>query len=286
MEQNPVSAPAALSAEAVSKRYGRHVQALSGVTLSVEWGRVTALVGPNAAGKSTLIKTWVGFERPTSGRVHVGGIDPWKDRAGALNLLAYLPQSAALFPELSVDEHLDLAVHLRRSFGKQEAAQRLRESGIPLRALVRDLSGGQRAQVGLALALCSHARILLLDEPLASLDPLARREFLDVLKQAVASTGVAAFLSSHVVSDVEYAADWLIVLGVGRKLLDTGLTDAISGHVIVGAESSRTPEVVARLPGGLGWLARIQGDVPDGRQPTLEEVVMGYLAAGRPEEAR
>lgn len=274
----------ALEAVGVSKSYGRGVQALTNVDARIEWGRITALVGPNAAGKSTLIKTWVGFERPSAGRVFVGGIDPWAERGRALRLLAYLPQSPALFPEMSVEEHLNLAVHLRSAFSKSDAAGRLKQAAIPMGARVRDLSGGQRAQVALAVAVCSHARVLLLDEPLASLDPLARREFLDVLKEAVQTSGIAALLSSHVVSDIEYAADWLIVLGVGRKLLDMGLSETVARHHVVVNGDGDERDAVARLPGNAGLLVRSAKEGESiGRRPTLEEVVMGYLASGRTE---
>jgi ABC-2 type transport system ATP-binding protein len=161
----------------LAKRYRRGVWALQGIDLALPAGGITALVGPNAAGKSTLIKTWVGFEKPTRGSARVAGIDPWRDRSAALAHFGYVTQSPSLYDGLTVEDHLDLARQLRPSFDRDYARRRMSELDIPLDRQGRDLSGGQQAQVALALALGTRAPILLLDEPLASLDPLARREF-------------------------------------------------------------------------------------------------------------
>jgi ABC-2 type transport system ATP-binding protein len=162
----------ALRADGLTKRYGSTV-ALQNVTLAIPSGSVTALVGPNAAGKSTLIKTFVGFERPTSGRVTIVGIDPAQDRGTALAHIGYIPQTPALYREYTVADHLDLAARLRPGFDRAAAVERLSALAIPARARGSELSGGQQAQVGLAVAIGTGADILLLDEPLASLDPLA-----------------------------------------------------------------------------------------------------------------
>ena len=144
----PAPAPEpALEAISLSKRYWRGAQALSDVSLRVAPGSVTALVGPNAAGKSTLIKTWVAFERPTHGAVRVRGVDPWQDRAGALAHLGYVPQQPALYRGLSVSDHLDLAAHVRRGFDRDGAVAHLDELAIPLGGRPTALSGGQQAQV-------------------------------------------------------------------------------------------------------------------------------------------
>jgi ABC-2 type transport system ATP-binding protein len=266
-----------LEARALAKRYRRNVWALQGIDLELPAGGITALVGPNAAGKSTLIKTWVGFEKPTRGSVRVAGIDPWKDRSGALAHLGYVPQSPALYDGLSVDDHLDLARQLRPGFDRDYARERLAQLDIPPDRGGRDLSGGQQAQVALAIALGTRAPILLLDEPLASLDPLARREFLHVLTDAVRGEGTTALLSSHIVTDVEQACDRLIVLGVGRVLLNDSVAGAMAAHAISATE---LPDAVASFgapDGSRIWLVRGDGDRP----ATLDEVVLGYLASGR-----
>lgn len=273
----------ALVAQDLAKRYGRATWALNDVSLEIGWGRITALVGPNAAGKSTLIKTWVGFEQPTRGRVMVGGVDPWRERGAAIPLIAYLPQKPALYPELSAVEHIRLARHYRPSLDLAEATTRLNQLAVPLERPAKTLSGGQVAQVGLAIALATHAPILLLDEPMASLDPLARREFIEALREGVGQAGASALLSSHVVSDVEQAADWLVVLGVGRKLLDLSLADSIAQHRVV-MQDERVVDghgVVGRLPGQLGTLVHAKSGATFGRAASLDDVVMGYLSKDR-----
>ncbi|MDQ3691251.1 MAG: ABC transporter ATP-binding protein [Chloroflexota bacterium] len=263
----------------LAKRYRRGVWALSGISLEIPPGGITALVGPNAAGKSTLIKTWVGFERPTRGSVRVAGIDPWKNRAAALDHIGYVPQSPALYDGLSVEDHLDMAVLLRPTFDRVLARERLDQLGIPQSAGARSLSGGQQAQVALALALGTRAEVLLLDEPLASLDPLARREFLHVVTDAVRTDGGTALLSSHIVTDVEQACDRLIVLGVGHVLLQASVADAVAAHHVAPADQV-VGEVIATFAGSAGDRIALQRG-SDGRQATLEEIVLGYLASAR-----
>ena len=266
-----------LQARGLAKRYGRRTWALEGIDLDIPAGGITALVGPNAAGKSTLIKTWIGFERPTRGSVSVMGIDPWRDRSGALDHLGYVPQSPALYDGLSVEDHLDFAVQLRPGFDRSAARTRLDQLGIPRGTGARSLSGGQQAQVALALALGTRAPILLLDEPLASLDPLARREFLHVLADAVRADGATALLSSHIVTDVEQFCDRLVVLGVGRVLLHERVTAALQRHHITPGAVNGAVSTFAAADGAPNSLV-----VGVGQRPaTLEEVVLGYLAAGR-----
>ncbi len=266
-----------LEARELAKRYRRGVWALGGIDLAIPAGGITALVGPNAAGKSTLIKTWVGFEKPTRGSARVSGVDPWRDRTKALANVGYVPQSPALYDGLSVEDHLDLAVQLRPGFDRVHAAARLAQLDIPAGRGARSLSGGQQAQVALALALGTRAPILLLDEPLASLDPLARREFLHVLTDAVRGDGATALLSSHIVTDVEQACDRLIVLGVGHVLLQDTVANALASHAISTSERTDAVAAFAAPDGSRIWLVRGKADRP----ATLEEVVLGYLASGR-----
>jgi len=272
---------AVLEAHGFGKRYRRRTWALRGVDLTVPEGTITALVGPNGSGKSTLIRAWIGFERPTEGRLVTGGVDPRKDRGAAVGLVGYVPQSPSLYGGLSVAEHLRLAATLRDGFDVSLAAHYIDRLSIPLTALASELSGGEQAQVGLALALGTRARILLLDEPLASLDPLARREFLHVLVEAVRSEGHTALLSSHVITDIEQACDHLIVLGGGRSLLAVSIADAIAGHSVVdGVAGGVAVSPIGTFPAPTGeplTLLRGRG----GRAATLEEVVIGHLAAGR-----
>ena len=276
----------ALEAHGVGKRYRRgRPWALRDVDLALPEGSITALVGPNGAGKSTLIKGYIGFERPTAGRLLIGGVDPWRDRGGAIRRIGYVPQAASLYRELSVADHLALAARWRAGFDRVAAELRLGQLDIPLDARADELSGGQQAQVGLAIALGTRAPVLLLDEPLASLDPLARREFLHVMVDAVREAGATALLSSHVITDIEQACDRLLVLGGGRTLLDVSIAEAQAAHRVVddgaidGAAGGR---LVGRFPDPEGKLVSlVEGAGGPGRPATLEEVVLGHLAAAR-----
>ncbi len=245
MSQPPPSAEPALEATGLIKQYrGGRTVALGGIDLGVPPGSITALVGPNGAGKSTLIKAWVGFERPTSGSVRVLGTDPWTDLARAIGHLGYIPQASYLYRELTVAEHLDLAGALRSSFDRPLASERLSDLRIPLSAEAGTLSSGQQTQVALAIALATRAPVLLLDEPLASLDPLARREFLHVLATTIREMHQTVVKGLAIGSFPDVDGNQLTLFEDGAT---TGGDDAASGL----------------------------------RAATLEEVVLGYLAAGR-----
>jgi ABC-2 type transport system ATP-binding protein len=267
----------------LSKRY-RRTLALRELSIAVPAGGVTALVGPNGAGKSTLLKLCIGFERPTKGSLRVLGIDPVRDRAGAVARVGYVPQAPSLYRELSAGDHLQLAGSIRPGFDANLARERLRMLGIPLTARPRELSGGQQAQVSLAIALGTRASLLLLDEPLANLDPLARREFLHVVREAVAGGDVSAVLSSHVIADVEPVCDQLLVLGEGRVLLQDTVAGATASHRVTTSATPGRGELVALFPDRAGLLHRLERVAPGeliGREPSLEEVVLGYLASAR-----
>jgi ABC-2 type transport system ATP-binding protein len=276
----------ALETIGLGKRYGLRRWALRDLDLTVGEGTITALVGPNGSGKSTLLKAWVGFERPTTGRLRIHGVDPVRHRGRALALTGYVPQQPSLYRELSVEDHLGFAAVHRPGFDGSLARRYLDDLSIPLDSRADQLSGGQQAQVGLALALGTRAPVLLLDEPLASLDPLARREFLGVLVNAVRASGATALLSSHVITDIEQACDHLIVLGGGQVLLAVSIADAVAGHGVVDLEGIAPrpigSEVVGSFPAATGERLTLVRGV-GGRPATLEEVVIGHLAAGRPD---
>ncbi len=278
-------ASAAFVADHLTKRYGRRGPvALRDVSLSLPAGRTTGLVGPNGAGKSTLLRTWMGFERATSGRVSVFGADPEVDRAGTIGRLAYLAQAPALYRELTVADHLAFAAHYRRTFDRNRATRRLAELNVPLAARAGTLSGGQVAQVGLALALGLRAEGLLLDEPLSSLDPLARREFIEVLRADVHESGATVVLSSHLVSDVEAACDHLVVLGMGKTMLEGEIGEVRVSHRVIEGPPPPGATLVGALPGaGDRRVVRLgaDGPTPAGATTSLEDIVMAYLAAAR-----
>ena len=219
----------ALHAERLTKRYGA-VLALDDLTLGVRSGSRTALVGPNGAGKSTLLRCWMGFERPSSGAAAVFGKAPTGERGRTLGAVAYLAQTPALYAELSVAEHLTLVAHWRgRGFSDADARRRLDDLGINPQAKAGQLSGGQAAQLGLALAIGTRAAVILLDEPLAHLDPLARRAFLEVLRDHENASGSTVVMSSNIVSDVERACDRVLVINHGRLLLDGSIHELAPG---------------------------------------------------------
>ncbi len=277
----------ALEAVALSKRYRRSGKwALRDVDLAIAAGTITALVGPNGAGKSTLIRSWMGFERPSSGSVRVAGIDPQADGPAAIAKVGYVSQSIVLYRGLTVGQHLDLARDLRVEFDMSGARERLDQLAIPIDQRGGDLSGGQAAQVALSIALGTGASVLLLDEPLASLDPLARHEFLNMLKGAVREEGRTALLSSHIVSDVEAICEEIVVLGQGRATLQAPIAQALAEHRIIDESPAGAPGTVAAFarPGG-GLMTLVRSTDASLRTPTLEELVMGYLAAARPANA-
>ncbi len=272
-----------LQARGLSMRYRRGAWALRDVDLSLAPGGVVGLVGPNGAGKSTLLRLAVGFDRPTGGELSVLGMDPWREREAVLRRVAYLPQSLALYKRLSVADHFDYVAHYRgRGFDRALATTRLAELQVPLGALVGTLSGGQAAQVGLAVALGLRAELLILDEPLASLDPLARRGFIEVLTDGLARTGATAILSSHIVSDIERACSRLVVLGLGEVQLDAGLDEALASHFVWDGPADAGARLVARLSGQECLYAGAADGRPAGaRTAGLEDVVLGYLTAGQ-----
>ena len=199
-----------------------------------------------------------------------------------------MPQSPSLYRELSVLDHVDLAATLRPRFDKPHALARLRDLGIPLPSTPAELSGGQQAQVSLAIALGTRAPLLLLDEPLANLDPLARREFLQVVGGVAAAGDIGVVLASHVISDVEPVTDRLLVLGAGRVLLNETVAVGVARHRVLGADAPLDgAELVSRFPDRFGrdyQLVRAAADEPAGlaaRKPSLEELVIGYLASSR-----
>lgn len=279
---SPARGTPILEAVGASKRYGRSSWALREVDLAVEPGTITALVGPNGAGKSTLIRAWLGFEPLTSGHVRVAGVDPARERATALERIGYVAQTSALYRGLTVGDHLELAMTMRRGFDRAAAAERLAALDIHLDQRAGTLSGGQAAQVALCIALGTRAQVLLLDEPLASLDPLARHDFLSLLVQAVRERGASALLSSHIVSDVAAACDQLVVLGGGRVTLHAPIADALARHRIVPPGSARDEVIVAAFTRQGGDQAvLIRSDAAGLPAPTLEELVLGYLSAAR-----
>ncbi|MFJ8018252.1 ABC transporter ATP-binding protein [Streptomyces sp. NPDC096339] len=219
---------AILEAHALGKRYGRK-QALSDCTLSLPAGRVIGLVGPNGAGKSTLLQLACGLIGPTSGSIEVLGGRP-ASGPEQLAKVGFVAQDTPTYAGLSVADHLKLGARLNPGWDAALAEERIRQLGLDPGQKTGKLSGGQRAQVALTLAVAKRPELLLLDEPVAALDPLARREFLQSLMEYVAEHGTTVVLSSHLVSDLERVCDHLVSLVASRVQVAGDVDDLLATH--------------------------------------------------------
>jgi ABC-2 type transport system ATP-binding protein len=217
-----------LRARGLGKSYRRRA-ALSDCTLDLPAGRVIGLVGPNGAGKTTLLNLAVGLLTPTTGTIEVLGGRPG---AGPEQLakVGFVAQDTPTYARLSIEDHLRLGAHLNPSWDDGLAHDRIGRLGLDLGQRAGSLSGGQRAQLALTLGVAKRPELLLLDEPVASLDPLARREFLQDLMESVAEQELSVVLSSHLVSDVERVCDHLIVLVGSRVQLAGDLDTLLATH--------------------------------------------------------
>jgi ABC-2 type transport system ATP-binding protein len=286
----------------LTKQY-RRVTALSDCTIDVPQGRISALVGPNGAGKTTLLRLLSGLVAPTAGQATVLGGAPRQDPA-YLAEIGFLAQDIPLYRRLTARDHIGIGAHLNRSWDAESVRARLDGLKRPLDQRVGTLSGGQRAQLALALTLAKRPRLLLLDEPLASLDPLARRSFLATLAEASAAGDLTIVLSSHLIADFEWVCDHLILLASSRVQLCGDIETVLAEHrVLVGPRKdttaiARTHTIVREetTPRQTTLLVKLNGPVIDPawavEQPNLEEIVLGYMsqdAAGHgagPEAAR
>jgi ABC-2 type transport system ATP-binding protein len=221
----------------LGKRYGRQ-WALRDCSLTLPPGRVAALVGPNGAGKTTLLQLAIGLTAPSTGSITVFGAAPRLQPLRVLPHVGFVAQDQPLYRGFSVAEMLTVGRKLNVRWDDTLAQTRLARLGIPLDKKVGALSGGQRAQVALALALAKRPDLLLLDEPVAALDPLARREFLNALAEAAAADGLTVLLSSHIVADLERICDYLIILSASRVQLAGDITALVAQHrTLVGPRS-------------------------------------------------
>jgi len=273
----------------LGKRYGKS-WALRDCTLALPAGHLAALVGPNGAGKSTLMNMAAGLTVPTSGTATVLDGHPAGSPA-ALNGVAFVAQDAPVYKNLSAGDMLHLTRNLNQQFDTPFARARLAELGIPLNKKAGKLSGGQQSQLALTLALARRPRLLILDEPLAALDPIARQDFLTAVMTAMADDGVSVLLSSHQVAELERVADFLIVLAHAQLQVAGEADDLLAGHRLLtgptaeaDAYASRLTVVQTRRGDAQTHLLVRTGEtaasVPPGwesHQVSLEEVVMAYL---------
>ena len=217
---------AALRAQGLGKKYGRR-WALTDCTLDLPAGRVVGLVGPNGAGKSTLLNLAVGMLTPNTGSIEVLG-----SAAGTSQLarIGFVAQDTPTYARLSIADHLKLGAHLNPGWDETLANGRIQRLGLDPKQRAGRLSGGQRAQLALTLGIAKRPELLILDEPVAALDPLARREFLQDLMEAVAEQELSVVLSSHLVSDVERSCDYLVVLVDSRVQVSGDIDTLLATH--------------------------------------------------------
>ena len=219
---------AVIETSGLGRQY-RRKWALRDCTLAVPEGHVVGLVGPNGAGKTTLLRLAAGMLAPTSGAITVLGARP-AARPAQLARIGFVAQNAPVYARMTVADHLRLGRWLNPGWDDALARQRISQRGLDLKQRAGSLSGGQQAQLALTLALAKRPGLLILDEPVASLDPLARREFLQILMEAVAEQGLSVVLSSHLVADLERVCDYLIVLVASRIQVAGEVDDLLGSH--------------------------------------------------------
>ncbi|MGW0603565.1 ABC transporter ATP-binding protein [Streptomyces sp. NPDC002644] len=277
----------AIEAQALGRRYARLLPrrvtwALRECSFSLPVGRVCAVVGPNGAGKSTLLSLAAGLARPTEGTIRVLGTDAGTAR----ERVAYVAQNKPLHTQLTVLDTLRLGHALNQARWDQATAERIVAQGdLDPTATVRSLSGGQRTRVALALALGKRPELLLLDEPMADLDPLARHQLMGELMAEAAEHGTTVVMSSHVIAELEGSCDHLLLIRRGQVRLQGSLEDVLAAHALVTGPAEAGLEghtVIESRTTGRQTTALIRPDGPvpaahEATTPTLEELVLSYL---------
>jgi ABC-2 type transport system ATP-binding protein len=279
----------ALRTAGLGHRYGRF-WALRDCDLTIPAGAIVGLVGPNGAGKTTLLQMVTGLLRPTEGTVEVFGRPVLANTADSLARVGFVAQDHPLYRNFSVADLLRMGRHLNQRWDQGVAEKRLSSLGIPLNRRAKELSGGQQAQVALALALAKRAPLLVLDEPVADLDPIARRDFMRMLMADVAEDGLTVLMASHVVTELERVCDWLVVIKGGRVRLAGPVEEVLKTHRLVtgprNAWDPQTPGLVHAQHSDRHTSMLVRQDAAAGHsihptwqsQPVgLEELVLAYL---------
>jgi ABC-2 type transport system ATP-binding protein len=260
----------ALRTDQLGRRYGR-VWGLRDCTLEVPAGAIAGLVGPNGAGKTTLLEMIIGLLQPTEGQLSVFGESSHAPTAARLARVSYVAQDHPLYRDFSIADMFHLGRAMNPGWDSELGLARMDALDIPLKRKVKSLSGGQRAQVSLTMALAKRAPLLVLDEPVSSLDPVARLEFMREVMAATAEVGLTVLIASHVISELERLCDWLIVLNGGRVQLAGPTDDLIAAHPLLTVPRA-TPD--AELPGLI-----IQRTDSDRHSTVLVRADPGRLAA-------
>ena len=277
----------AVETNGLGKKY-RRTWALQDCSFSLPQGRVAALVGPNGAGKSTLLRLLAGVSVPTTGALSVLGRSPRIQTVDALSRTAYLDQDRPLYKDFRVGEMLRFGRKLNPRWDDARARRHLDELRISLSSRIEKLSGGQRAQVAVALCLAKRPELLLLDEPVAALDPLARDELMHILLESVTDDATTVLLSSHAVSDLATVCDYVIILSSSRVRFAGELDDVLASHRLLVGPANTVPTlddavVISSVITGRQTTMLVRSDrlIVDPAwkviEPTLEEIVLAYL---------
>jgi ABC-2 type transport system ATP-binding protein len=272
----------------LSKRYGRH-WAIQDCDLSIPRGRVVALIGPNGAGKTTLLEILAGLRAPTSGDIRIFGI-PIQERTATLPRVGFLAQDRPLYASFLVRDLLTFGAHLNPAWDDAFARDRLEHLGIEMGERLARLSGGQQAQVALTMTLAKRPDLLLFDEPLANLDPLARRDVTRALLDATALNALTVVISSHVVAELVGVCDYIVILQNGHVQVTGDIDDLLERHVaLTGPREAVDSLDTSRLVHleRSGDVARVvlagSGTVADPRwvshPMSMEELILAYLQA-------
>lgn len=279
---------AALEATSLSKRYGKR-WALKDFSLRLPAGHIAALVGPNGAGKTTLMHLAVGLIAPTTGTVRLFGLSGRDNTTEFLSRVGFVAQDAPMYPRFRVRDMLSLGRHMNERWDDPMARSRIERLNIPPDQRVGHLSGGQRGQLSLVLAMAKRPEMLVLDEPVASLDPLARREFLQILMEEVAEHQTTVLLSSHLIEDLERVSDYLVLLARGAVQVAGEVADLLESHRLLIGPRRDEP----RIPGAVvvrhsdsdrqtTLLIRTRRPVHDPawqvRAVGLQDLVLAYMA--------
>jgi ABC-2 type transport system ATP-binding protein len=290
---NQTTNKSAVKTEGLGKIY-RSFWALKDCSINVPKGSVSALVGPNGAGKTTLLKLLVSLSNPNAGSAIVLGKSP-SQKPEYISEIGYLAQEIPMYSNLNAKEHIEIGQHLNSDWDSELATSRLNELAIPLDRPVGKLSGGQRAQVALGLALAKKPKLLLLDEPVAALDPLARVDFLKSLAQAVtdAEGELTVVMSSHLLADLERVCDHIIILASGETQLCDDIVKVLNSHkLLVGKHrdsvSSGEYSIIQQTdtPKETTLLVRLNNDKFHdsnwhARDVDIEEIVLAYMGQKR-----
>jgi ABC-2 type transport system ATP-binding protein len=282
----------AVETDHLSKRYGNK-WSLVDCTLQIPQERIVSLVGPNGAGKTTLLQLIMGLLKPSKGSLHVLGYEPVRNTKQLLSQVGFVAQDHPLYKSFTVQDTLMMGKQLNIHWDQDFARERIKQLGIPLQQQVGKLSGGQQAQVALVLALSKKPGLLVLDEPVASLDPLARRDFQQVLVDAVAQRNITVIISSHIVTDLERFCDYLILLTSSHVQLTGEVEDLIASHkllvgpreradIIEKAHTILTKRVTERQ---CILFVQTHGPILDPaweiRDVSLEDIILAYMDQSR-----